>query len=307
MSLAILFPGQGSQHIGMGLSLAKDYPEATRIFEEANEILGFNLSKLAWEGPEDKLVLTKNAQPAILVHSVAVYRVIRDRLGEVAMASGHSLGEFSAHVAAGTLDFEQALRTVRLRGELMCSAGASRSGTMAAVIGMTDREVELVCTRANNEVGTCVPANFNSEGQVVISGDVLGVERAMELAERMGARRVVLLNVSGAFHSPLMAPAEEEFRGWLDKMHFCNPEFPVIANVTAEPVSTADTARLLLVQQLTSPVRWVDSIGRMISLGADRFLELGPGSVLRALNRRNAKKLPCESLGESLDIETWEG
>lgn len=307
MSLAILFPGQGSQHIGMGLSLATDYPEATRVFEEADEILGFRISKLAWEGPEDELILTKNAQPAMLVHSVAIYRVIRDRLGEVAMASGHSLGEFSAHVAAGTLDFGQALRTVRLRGELMYSAGVSRPGTMAAIIGMTDKEVESVCLRANHEMGTCVPANFNSEGQVVISGDVMGVEHAMELAEKMGARRVVRLSVSGAFHSPLMTPAEEGLRSWLEEVHFRDPEFPIIANVTAEPVSTADVARRLLVRQLTSPVRWADSVRRMISLGADRFLELGPGSVLRALNRKNAKRLPCESLGESSDIETWEG
>ena len=306
MSLAILFPGQGSQYVGMGRSLATDYPAAARIFEEADEILGFGISKLAWEGPEDELVLTKNVQPALLVHSAAMYRVIRDRIGEVGMAAGHSLGEFSAHLAAGTMDFNEALRTVRLRGELMFSAGVARPGTMAAVLGLPDEKVESVCLLASREAGTCVPANFNCEGQVVISGDMTGVRRAMEFAEEAGARRVVPLTVSGAFHSPLMGPAEEGLRNWLDEVNFRDPMFPVIANTTAEPVSTAEEARRLLVRQLTAPVRWADSVRRMIALGADRFVELGPGSVLRGLNRRNAKGFPCESLGESSDIEAWE-
>ena len=290
----------------MGQSLATDYPEAARVFEEADEILDFKISQLAWTGPEEELLLTKNVQPAILAHSVAMYRIVRDRLGEVAMAAGHSLGEFSAHVAAGTLEFDVALRTVRLRGELMYAAGLTRPGTMAAVIGLPDGDVEALCVRANREAGTCVPANFNFEGQVVISGDVTGVKRAMEFAEEAGARRVVPLTVSGAFHSPLMGPAEEGLRNWLDEVNFRDPMFPVIANTTAEPVSTAEEARRLLVRQLTAPVRWADSVRRMVALGADRFVELGPGSVLRGLNRRNAKGFPCESLGESSDIEAWE-
>ena len=306
MSLAILFPGQGSQYVGMGRSLATEYPEAAKIFEEADEILGFGISELAWEGPEDELLLTKNVQPAILVHSTAMYRVIRDRIGEVGMAAGHSLGEFSAHLAAGTLDFNEALRTVRLRGELMYAAGVARPGKMAAVLGLPDEEVESVCLLASREAGTCVPANFNCEGQVVISGDMTGVKRAMELAEEAGARRVVPLSVSGAFHSPLMAPAEEGLRNRLEEASLGNPVFPVIANTTAEPVLTAEVARRLLVRQLTSPVRWAESIRRMVALGADRFLEVGPGSVLRGLNRRNARGLPCESLAESSDIVAWE-
>ncbi len=306
MSLALLFPGQGSQYVGMGRSLACASPEAARVFEEADDVLGFSISKLAWEGPEEDLVLTKNAQPAMLVHSTAVYRVIQDRLGEVGLAAGHSLGEFSAYVAAGSLEFAAAVRTVRLRGELMYDAGVERPGTMAAVIGLDDEAVISLCGRAEDEAGVCVPANFNAPGQVVISGDVVGVERAMELATELGAKRVVRLSVSGAFHSPLMAPAAVEFETWLEEQSFRDPAFPIIANVTAEPVSTGDAARALLVRQLTTPVRWAASIRHMAESGVEQFLEIGPGSVLRGLNRRIAKPVPCASLGEPDDLEAWE-
>ncbi len=306
MCLALLFPGQGSQHVGMGRSLADAYPEAARVFEEADDVLGFSISKLAWEGPEEDLVLTKNAQPAMLVHSTAVYRVIRSRLGEVGLAAGHSLGEFSAYVAAGTLDFAAAVLTVRLRGELMYAAGVERPGTMAAVIGLDDDVVVSVCEQAQDEAGVCVPANFNAAGQVVISGDLAGVERAMELAMEAGAKRVVRLSVSGAFHSPLMAPAAVEFDKWLAPLSFHDPVFPVIATVTAEPVSTGDTARAVLVRQLTTPVRWAASVQHMADSGVDRFLEIGPGSVLRGLNRRIVRRIRCSSLGEPEDLEAWE-
>ena len=306
MSLALLFPGQGSQYVGMGRSLANAYPEAARVFEEADDVLDFSISKLAWEGPEEDLVLTKNAQPAMLVHSTAVYRVIQGRLGDVGLAAGHSLGEVSAHVAAGTLDFATAVLTVRLRGELMYAAGVERPGTMAAVIGLDDEAVVSVCERAEDEGGVCVPANFNAAGQVVISGGLAGVERAMELAMDVGAKRVVRLSVSGAFHSPLMAPAAVEFEAWLERQSFHDPAFPIVANVTAEPVSTGDAARALLVRQLTTPVRWAASIVQMAESGVDRFLEVGPGSVLRGLNRRIARPIPCTSLGELDDLEAWE-
>ena len=306
MSLALLFPGQGSQYVGMGRSLACDYPEAARVFEEADDVLGFSVSKLAWEGPEEHLVLTKNAQPAMLVHSTAVYRVIQDRIGEIGLAAGHSLGEFSAHVAAGTLDFAVAVITVRLRGELMYDAGVERPGSMAAVIGLDDEAVVSVCEQAEEEAGVCVPANFNAPGQVVISGDLVGVGRAMELAAELGAKRVVRLSVSGAFHSPLMEPVAVEFEPWLEQQSFHDPGFPIIANVTAEPVSTGDAARALLVQQLTTPVQWAASVLHMAESGVDRFLEIGPGSVLRGLNRRIVKPVPCASLGEPDDLEVWE-
>ena len=306
MCLALLFPGQGSQHVGMGRSLADTYPEAACVFEEADDVLGFSISKLAWEGPEEDLVLTKNAQPAMLVHSTAVSRVIQGCLGEVGLAAGHSLGEFSAHVAAGTLDFAEAVLTVRLRGELMYAAGLERPGTMAAVIGLDDESVVSVCEQAQDEGSVCVPANFNATGQVVISGDLAGVERAMDYAMKAGAKRVVRLNVSGAFHSPLMAPAEAEFEDWLVPLSFHDPAVPVIANVTAKPVSTGDAARALLIRQFTTPVQWAASVLHMADCGADRFLEIGPGSVLRGLNRRIVRRIPCVSLGEPEDLDEWE-
>ncbi len=289
----------------MGTALVEAFPVARDTLAEADEVLGFPLSSLLAEGPEDELTATKNAQPAILTHSVAVLRVVRERLGPVAMAAGHSLGEFSAHVAAGTLTFRDALEAVRLRGELMYQAGQERPGTMAAVLGLDDAAVEEVCARVN--AGVCVPANFNSAGQTVVSGDVAGVEQGMALAKEAGAKRSVLLNVSGAFHSPLMEPAARGLRQRLEAMDFADPAYSVISNVTAAPVTSGADARDLLVRQLTSPVRWRASVVTMVEAGVDRFLELGPGTVLGGLNRRNAKGFPCTSLGEPSDIEAFEG
>jgi len=252
------------------------------------------------EGPEADLTATKNAQPALLVHSVAVLRTITERMGPVGFAAGHSLGEFSAHVAAGTITFADALACVRLRGELMFRAGQERPGAMAAVLGLADDALEEVCGRV--DAGICVPANFNSSGQIVISGDVDGVEQGMELAKEVGARKVVPLKVSGGFHSPLMEPAAEGLRQRLEEIDFSDPAFPVAANATAELVTRGVRARSLLVEQLTSPVRWSASIASMVDAGATRFLELGPGNVLCGLNRRNAKGLPCSALGEPSDL-----
>ena len=306
MSLGLLFPGQGSQHVGMGRALAEAHPEARRAFEEADDVLGLDLSRIAWEGPEDELVLTKNAQPAILAHSVAVLRVLGDELPPALAAAGHSLGEFSAHVAAGTLDFADALRAVRRRGELMFEAGEARPGAMAAILGLDDDEVADICARVPEETGRCVPANFNSPGQVVVSGDVEGVQRGMELAREAGAKRVIELDVSGAFHSPLMAPAEEGLRRELESRKFRDPSPPVISNVTGEPVEGGEEAQDLLVRQLTSPVRWSASIRRMTEMGVERFAELGPGTVLRGLCRRNARGVPCASVGGPDDVEDFE-
>ena len=287
----------------MGRDLSLSFPQAGELFEEADDVLGFHLSRLAWEGPEDELTLTKNAQPALLVHSIAVHRVLKEELGPVSMAAGHSLGEFSAHVAAGTLTFPEALFAVRTRGELMFAAGVERPGTMAAVLGLADESVEEVCRTVQEEGNTCVPANFNTRGQVVISGGFEGVERAMALAKESGAKKVVPLAVSGAFHSPLMTPAREGLREQLDKIKFSDPGYPVISNVTAEPVSLASLGRELLVDQLTSPVRWRASVEQMVNLGAERFFELGPGSVLCGLNKRNARGIPCSSLGTPSDFD----
>lgn len=303
MSVALLFPGQGSQFVGMGRDLALAFPQAAELYEEADDLLGFSLSRLAWEGPEEDLTLTKNAQPALLVHSMAVHRVIGREVGSVLLAAGHSLGEFSAHVAAGTLSFSDALRAVRLRGELMYSSGVQRPGTMAALLGLEDGAVEEVCARVREAGKICVPANFNSRGQVVISGELEGVAAAMALAKEAGARKAVLLTVSGAFHSPLMEPAREGLRDGLGKIKFSDPLYPVVSNVTSEPVSDGSRARDLLVEQPTSPVRWRASVERMVELGAERFIELGPGSVLCGLNRRNARGFPCMSMGTPSDFD----
>jgi len=304
MSLALIFPGQGSQHVGMAKALAERYSAAAETLAEADEILGQALSRLMAEGPEAELMDTKNAQPAILVHSVAALRAAGDRLGAPAFAAGHSLGEFSAHVAAGTLSFADAVRVVRLRGELMFDAGVERPGTMAAVLGLGDEETEAVCGRV--DAGICQPANFNSEGQVVISGDVAGVEQGMTLAKEAGAKKCLPLKVSGAFHSALMGPAAARLQEHLEDVEFRDPAYPVVSNVTAAPVASGDEARALLIRQVTSPVRWSASIAAMVGAGVDRFVEVGPGKVLATLNKRNAPGAVTTWLGEPADFAPLE-
>lgn len=284
--------------------MAEAFPAAARAFEEADDTLGLPLSRIMWEGPDEELVETRNAQPAILTHSVAVLRALGGDLPEAGMAAGHSLGEFSAHVAVGTLPFATALKAVRLRGELMYQAGRERAGTMAAVLGLDDDVVEEICQAVSRPGSIVVTANLNSPGQVVISGDVHAVERAEEQLREVGARRVVGLSVSGAFHSPLMEPAQEGLRRELEDTRFDRPRVPVISNVTAAPVRHGDEARDLLVEQLTAPVRWSQSVGTMVELGAERFVELGPGSVLTGLNRRNARGVPSQAVGEPGDFES---
>jgi [acyl-carrier-protein] S-malonyltransferase len=306
MPLALLFPGQGSQFVGMGRDLADAFPEARQTFEEADDLLGARLSSLSWGGPAEELTLTRNAQPAILVHSVAMLRVAREQLGPVDCAAGHSLGEFSAWVAAGTLSFADALRAVRFRGEQMFAAGELRPGTMAAVLGLDDGAAEALCREASiRSSDVVVAANFNSPGQVVVSGDVTAIERLMEMARESGAKKVVPLSVSGAFHSPLMEPAQSELEAHLEGVDFGDPSFPVISNVTARPVTDPAEARELLVAQLTSPVRWAESVQAMVERGVDRFVEVGPGTVLSGLNRRNAKGVPSVSLQGAADLEAF--
>ena len=231
--IGLLFPGQGSQVVGMGKDLADAFPSVRWTFEEADDALGVALSRLCWNGPEEELTLTVNAQPALLVHSIAVWRLLEERQRDATIAAGHSLGEFSAYVAAGSLQFPDAVRSVRRRGQLMLRSGEERPGTMAAVLGLDDAVVQTVCDDASRDgEGEVVPANFNAPGQVVISGDVEAVRRAEERLKEAGARRVIPLNVSGAFHSPLMTVAEEGLREQLESVPLSDPAFPVVSNVT---------------------------------------------------------------------------
>lgn len=286
----------------MGRDFAAAHPEAARVFERADDILGFSLSRLAWEGPEDQLLETHNAQPAILVHSLAALAVLRPRLGPIACAAGHSLGEFSAHAAAGTLQFEDAVIAVRRRGELMREAGRARPGAMAAILGLGEGEVRDVCRAVSGNGLVCVPANFNAPGQVVVSGDADAIDRVPARAREAGARRVLRLAVSGAFHSPLMAGAEEGLRECFRSISFGPSGFPVFSNVTAGAVRDPGLARRLLVRQLTSPVLWSQSVKSMVESGVERFVEVGPGSVLRGLSRRNVRGVKAVSAGTASGV-----
>lgn len=287
----------------MGRDLAAASAAARAIFEEADDVLGMPLSRLCFEGPEPELTRTSNAQPAILVHSVAALRALGERAGEPALAAGHSLGEFTAYVAAGALSFADALRVVQRRGELMEASGRERPGTMAAVLGLDAPAADALCQRASEAGGECVAANYNAPGQIVISGDVAAVERAIELARDAGARRAIRLNVSGAFHSPLMRDAQPGLAAALDAAALGEPAFPIVSNVTAEPVRDPATARRLLVEQLTSPVRWSACIETMVRAGARQFLEIGPGSVLSGLLKRIARDREVRTIGTALELE----
>ncbi len=298
---ALLLPGQGSQFVGMGHDLALAFPAVRELYERADETLGVALSRICWEGPEDSLTATENAQPAILLHSYAVWTLVVETVRPVAVAAGHSLGEFSAHLIAGTFGFEDALRVVRRRGELMAASGAARRGAMAAVLGLEPEAVEALCREVSE--GTVVPANLNAPGQVVISGDAAAVAAASYRAQRAGARRVVPLNVSGAFHSPLMGPAAEGLEAALAEARLADPAFPVIANASAAPVRTADEARGTLIRQLTSPVRWVETVARMREHGPSRWLELGPGSVLSGLLKRIDRGATATPIGDPASVE----
>lgn len=290
----------------MGADLAAAFPVAAQTFEEADDLLGRSLSRLMREGPAEALTATENAQPALYVHSLAVFRVVRSRLGAVAAAAGHSLGELSAHAAAGTFSFADGLRAVRRRGELMAEAAAREAGTMAAVMGLDGEAVAALCSELREQGMVVAAANLNAEGQVVVSGSTEGVRRAGEAAKHRGAKRVVPLDVSAAFHSPLMAPAVGSFAQEIEATPMTAPAFPVVSNVTAQAVREPEQARALLARQLTSPVRWTECVAAMLRLGATRFAELGPGKVLTGLNRRNARGVPTVALGTRQAVESME-
>jgi [acyl-carrier-protein] S-malonyltransferase len=280
---AYIFPGQGSQYVGMGKGLFEQSPVARDLYRQADDLMGYSLSKVCFEGPEEELKQTRVTQPAIFLHSIILSRLLEQP--DPAMAAGHSLGEYSALVFAGAMTFEEGLKLVKLRGELMQQAGNIQRGTMAAVVGLQPDLLEAVCKEAASD-GVVQCANFNSPGQIVISGSVSGVRKAMELAKAQGAKLVKELVVSGAFHSPLMEGAREGLRSALEKAAISDSRIPVYANVSARPVRQAGEIRQLLESQLTSPVRWEESVVRMIGDGASTFVEIGPGKVLQSLVKR---------------------
>ncbi len=288
--VAFIFPGQGSQYVGMGKDWYDESPAAKEMFIRANEILGFDIAKICFEGPEERLRQTEVTQPAIFLHSAVAFRLMSEWVpsGDEQKfdgVSGHSLGEYSALFAAGALDFEHALTLVGLRGRLMQHAGDVRRGTMAAVVGLEDKAVEEICKESSVN-GIVQPANYNSPGQIVISGDVDAVHKAMELAKARGAKIAKELVVSGAFHSPLMETAKEELKKAIDAAPFHDAKVAVYTNVTGKPVKDADEIKDALIRQLTSPVRWQESVVNMFHDGISKFVEIGPGKVLQGLVKR---------------------
>jgi [acyl-carrier-protein] S-malonyltransferase len=292
----------------MGKDLAERFPAARDIFAAIDDALGLALSRIMWEGPEDELTLTHNAQPAILAHSAAVFAVVADRLGSIGAGAGHSLGEYSAWVMATSLSPANAARLVRRRGELMLEAGRKRPGAMAAVLGLATEQVEAACMEASGRDAIVVAANLNAPDQTVISGDPAGVERGGAVCKEKGAKRVIPLKVSGAFHSPLMAPAVDGLREALSQVDFTEGRFPVVANASTEPIRSGSDAKRLLADQLTAPVRWVGCMQQaaLMAPGA-RFAEIGPGSVLSGLLKKIVPGASSITLGTADEVEKFLG
>lgn len=298
--ISFVFPGQGSQYVGMGADCYGMSDEAKRLFDQADEILGYHLTSVCFSGPEEELRQTRNTQPAIFLHSIVVAALLGNSI-RPDMAAGHSLGEYTALVVAGAIAFEDALRLVRMRGELMQQAGEKDKGTMAAIIGLQSEVVEELCRKAA-AAGIVQPANFNSPGQIVISGSVAGVHAAMELARQRGAKLVKELVVSGAFHSPLMATAKEGLKQALDATPIRDTRIPVYANVTAEPVTAEKEIREMLYRQMTSPVQWERTVKNMRRDGAHTFIEIGPGNVLQGLVKRTEPAVEIKGYDTYTDI-----
>ena len=301
-TIAFLFPGQGSQAVGMGKDLVERYPVARQTFDEADEALGYKLSQLCFEGPEDQLRMTEITQPAILTASIAAWRVAAENGLKPALVAGHSLGEYSAHVAAGTLSFADAVRTVRNRGKYMQEAVPVGVGAMAAILGMDLEKVTAVCVdAAQGEV--CQPANINSPEQIVVSGNTAAVERAAKLADERGAKRAKLLQVSAPFHCSLMKPAQDRLAADLQALPFQNPGVPVMCNVDAALVTTAQASRDALIRQVTGSVKWDQSVRALIAQGVDAFIEVGPGKVLCGLMRQIDRAQTAVNVEDEASLE----
>jgi [acyl-carrier-protein] S-malonyltransferase len=307
LNTAFIFPGQGSQYVGMGRDLYETHPEAKALFYEADRILGFSLSELCFEGPEGELGDTVNTQPALLTVSVALLRMLDLEQLNPATVAGHSMGEYTALVAAEALDFADGLKLVRERGRVMKEAGERNPGAMAAIIGLDAGVLEGICQEARLQfpASSVQIANYNSPGQIVISGHKEALGRAMELAGERGAKRVIPLAVSIASHSPLMQPAADSFASIVAQVDFHRPRVPVVANVTAAPITTVAEIRQELVEQLTSTVRWVESVQYMIAQGVTTFVEIGPKDVLSGLIRRISKEVRAVSLEDMASVQQF--
>ena len=300
--IAFLFPGQGSQAVGMGKELADNHAVARQAFDEADEALGYKLSQLCFEGPEEKLKLTEITQPAILTASVAAWRVLQEKGVQPNYVAGHSLGEYSAHVAAGTLKFADAVRTVRNRGKYMQEAVPVGVGAMAAILGLTLDKVGEICRdAAQGEV--CQPANINSPEQIVISGHAGAVERAMKLASERGAKKAVSLPVSAPFHCALMQPAQDRLASDLSRLAFHDPSCPVVCNVEAGLITSAEVARDALIRQVTGAVKWDPSVRLLVDKGVSLFIEVGPGKVLWGLMRQIDRSKTCLTVGDEASLQ----
>ncbi|MBR3723482.1 MAG: ACP S-malonyltransferase [Selenomonadaceae bacterium] len=305
--LAFLCPGQGAQAVGMGADLIEKYELAKRRFEEADEALGFSISKLCFEGPAEKLQLTANTQPAILTVSVILGELLRENGVVPSVAGGHSLGEYSALVLAGVIDFKDAVLLVHKRGEFMQEAVPVGKGGMAAILGLTDEVIEEVCAEVQKTVGEVQAVNYNCPGQTVIAGTIEGVTKAAEELKAKGAKKAVVLPVSAPFHSSLMKPAAEKLAVEIEKLEWKDPAFPVVANVDGKLQKDAKTIKANLIAQAASPVKWIDCVKTMTEFGADTFIEAGPGKTLAGFNKRIDRKLTTlnaeneESLKKVLD------
>ncbi|MGH9687880.1 MAG: ACP S-malonyltransferase [Candidatus Acidiferrales bacterium] len=300
--LAFLFPGQASQYPGMGWNLAEKFPESRAVFDEADAALGFSISKMCFEGSEEQLKLTENTQPAILTVSVAAYRAIEKRGIVPDFAAGHSLGEYSALVAAGSLEFATAVKLVRARGCYMQESVPTGEGAMAAIMGLSPSDVAEICKKAA-EKEVVSPANVNSPDQIAISGTAAAVKRAVEIASQAGAKRAVMLPVSAPFHCALMEPAQQRLEPDLRAAAFSALRFPVITNVDAEAIASGEEARDALIRQVTAPVRWVESVREMIDAGVNIFVEVGPGKVLTGLLRQIDRSVRCFQAEDSASVQ----
>ncbi|BAT72115.1 [acyl-carrier-protein] S-malonyltransferase [Thermosulfidibacter takaii ABI70S6] len=303
MAVAVVFPGQGSQYLGMGKDFFDAYPVVRDVFARASEKLGIDMAKLCFDSSEEELTLTENTQPSILTVSYAIYEVIKDRLPLVSFFAGHSLGEYTACVAAGILPFEDAVFAVRNRGRFMQEATPVGTGAMAAIIGLPADVIEEVC---NGIDGVVQPANYNSPEQIVIAGEKAAVEKAAELLKEKGAKRVVMLKVSAPFHCQLMRPAAEKLANILKGMSFNDAKVPVVSNVTAQEVTEGEKERQLLIEQVTAPVRWYQSVIYMKENGVDTFIEVGPSRVLSGLIKKTNRKLKCINVEKVSDLEKLE-